>query len=95
MDKKKLKNCNKGEAENGSLSDIIKRIICPLVPVVSAFCGYLLSQNIWTLMNQTTSVTEVFKFICSVIFFAIPSIVIFIETRKLNPIIKITIKENK
>ena len=75
------------------IPDALKRITCLLLPVISAFGGYFLSPRIWILLNKNTAVPEIFRFICTVVAFLIPSLIIFIETRKLNPIIKIAIKD--
>ena len=95
MDNKELeiekpKISTKAEIING-----IKHILCLLLPVIFAFGGYFLSPVLWTLLNKTGLIPECFKFICAIISFLLPSIFIFIETRKLNPIIKITITEKK
>lgn len=77
------------------LINSVKHILCLILPVAFAFGGYFLSPVLWTLLNKTGIIPEYFKFICAIISFLLPSIFIFIETRKLNPIIKITITEKK
>lgn len=71
----------------------LKRLIhtlCLLLPIACAFLGYFLCEPIFSILLQKKT-TELMKFLCSVIFFAIPSILIFIFTRKENPIMKIGI----
>ena len=71
--------------------DAIKRLICLILPVIFAFLGYFVSPFIWSLLNKSGNAPEYFKLICSLVLFIFPASVIFVETRKLNPIIKITI----
>lgn len=71
----------------------LKRLLhtlCLIIPIAMAFLGYYLSDSIWHLFSQKKT-TELIKFICSVVFFAIPTIIIFILSRKETPIIKISI----
>ena len=75
------------------ITDYIIRILCLILPVIFAFIGYFSAPYIWTLLNKSGNSPEYFKLICSIISFGIPGSIIFAETRKLNPIIKITIKD--
>lgn len=71
----------------------ILRTLCLLIPIAGAFAGYFFAPEIWNLFSQKKA-TELFRFICSIAFFAIPTIVIFIITRKFNPVMKIEVKNN-
>ena len=73
----------------------LKRIICLITPVAFAYLGYFTSPFIWELLNKGNNVPEGARFAISVIFFLIPTTFIFIDSRKLNPIIKITITDKK
>lgn len=71
----------------------LKRLIhclCLIIPIAMAFAGYYIAEPLWDLFSQKKT-TELFKFICSIVSFIIPSIIIFIISRKENPIIKIGI----
>lgn len=71
----------------------LKRLIhtlCLIIPIGMAFAGYFLATPIWNLFFEKKT-TELFKFICSIVFFIIPAIIIFIVTRNENPIMKIKI----
>lgn len=73
----------------------LKRLIhtlCLLVPIGMAFAGYFIAPHLWNLFSEKKT-TELFKFICSVVAFGIPAIVIFIISRKENPIMKIRISD--
>lgn len=71
----------------------ILRTLCLLIPIAGAFAGYFFAPAIWNLFSQKKA-TELLRFICSIAFFAIPTIVIFILTRKFNPVMKIEVKNN-
>ena len=73
--------------------EMIKHIICLILPVFFAFFGYLISPFLWMLLNKSGIAPEGFKFASAILFFLIPDSIIFIETRTLNPIINITIKD--
>lgn len=72
---------------------IILHTLCLILPVAAAFIGYFLAPVIWNLFFQKKT-TELICFICSIVFFIITSVVIFILTRKLNPVMNIEIKNN-
>lgn len=63
-----------------------KAILCLVLPIAAAFAGYFLSPYIWNIFSQKKT-TELFRFICSIVFFIIPALIIFISTRKSNSII--------
>lgn len=69
----------------------ILHILCLFIPIAAAFSGYYLATPLWSLFSQSTTVPEYFKFISSLVIFAIPTILIFILTRKENPIMRISI----
>ena len=69
------------------------RILCLLLPIIFAFGGYFLAPCLWTLLNHNCTAPEYFRFICAIVLFLLPTSIIFVETRKLNPIIKITITD--
>ena len=70
----------------------IVNILCLITPVVFAFLGYFLSPLIYSvLFNENLLVSEIFKFICSLTFFAISSLVIYLKSRNTNPYIKIRV----
>lgn len=76
-----------------SLSEIIIHILCLLLPIAAAFTGYFLSDFIWNIFSQKKT-TELFKFLCSIVFFLIPTIIIFIKTRNANPIMKMQFSDS-
>lgn len=77
----------------GKIISGIVRLLCLLLPIGFAFAGYFLAPSIWNLFNKETEITECFHFVCAIIFFIVPVVIIFISTRKLNPMIKITLKK--
>ena len=89
------KEKNNYKTERNTIIEMIKHIVCLILPVIFAFGGYFLAPHLWILLNKEGTATEIFRFVCSIIFFLIPASIIFIETRTLNPIINITIKDNK
>lgn len=93
IEKDKQENKNTKIIKNNKAPNIILRILCLLLPVIFAFGGYFLAPGIWILLNNNTPVPEHFRFASSIIFFLIPSTIIFLHTRKLNPTINITIKD--
>lgn len=72
---------------------IIIHTLCLILPVAAAFAGYFLAPAIWNFFSKEKA-TELFKFICSIAFFLIPTLIIFILTRKSNPVMNIEIKNN-
>lgn len=75
-----LPNENK---QKESFIRIILRFLCLLLPIAAAFAGYFLAPSIFNIFTQKKT-TELFKFLCSIVFFAIPTIVIFFTVRKLR-----------
>lgn len=75
-----LPNENK---QKESFIRIILRFLCLLLPIAAAFAGYFLAPSIFSIFTQKKT-TELFKFLCSIVFFAIPTIVIFFTVRKLR-----------
>ncbi|MCR5284489.1 MAG: hypothetical protein K6D95_02725 [Treponema sp.] len=63
-----------------------------ILPIIMAFLGYYSSTPLWELLKKEKAVPEVFKFFCTAALFLITSIIIFIITRKSNPVMKITLK---
>lgn len=68
----------------------IIHLLCFLLPVVSAFAGCFISPFIWSLFSEKNT-PEWFKFIITLIFFAIPVVIIFVKTRNANPVMKIRV----
>lgn len=72
----------------------IINLICFVTPVITAFAGCLLSPIIWSIFSKK-EVPEFFKFGCSIVFFVIPVVIIFVKTRNANPIMKIRVLDEK
>lgn len=68
--------------------------LCLILPIAAAFAGYFLSPFLWSRLNKNET-PELFKFGISLLFFLIPTIVIFATTRKSDSIIKIRIITDK
>ncbi len=66
--------------------------LCLLLPIGMAFLGYFIASPLWNVFTAKKT-TELFKFICSVVFFGIPAIIIFIISRKESPVMKMRISE--
>ena len=69
--------------------------LCLLFPIASAFAGWLFSKPIWKVFSENKTVPELFKFGTAVIFFSAAASIVFIKTRKINPIMKIGIFSGK
>lgn len=69
-------------------------IICFLSPVAATFIGFSFSEPLWAKITAR-SCPEVFKFLFSLLFFIVVSIIIFLKTRNTNPTMKMEIEENK
>lgn len=67
-------------------------IICFVTPVITAFLGYFLSYPVWNHFSQK-EIPEIFKFAFSVVFFAIPIVIIFVKTRNTNPTMRIRVSD--
>lgn len=72
-------------------SQRIKDTLCLFLPIAAAFAGCLLTDPVWNLFIKNKTAPELLKFGAAVICFAIASTIIFILTRKINPIMKIGI----
>lgn len=70
----------------------IINILCLITPVAFAFLGFFVSPWIYAFFSKTESQpSELFKFIVSLVFFAISALIIFLKTRNTNPYIKIRV----
>ena len=65
--------------------------LCLIVPIISAFAGYFLCPVIF----EKRPLSETVKFITTMVFFAIPAVIIFIASRGTNPIMKISVTDEK
>ena len=74
---------------------IIKDTLCLFFPIASAFTGCLLTDPVWNILVKNKTAPELLKFGAAVVSFAISSGIVFILTRKINPIIKIGIFNDK
>ena len=70
---------------------IFKDTLCLFFPIAAAFSGCLLTDPIWNHFNKNKTAPELLKFGAAVILFAAASSIVFIITRKINPIMKIGI----
>lgn len=81
--------------ENNSKSSFFENLIhifCLIFPVAFTFLGFFLSEWIWTvILKQENLPTEVVKFIISVIFFAVSSLIVFVTTRNTKYMIKLRV----
>lgn len=81
--------------ENNSKNSFFENLIhifCLIFPVAFTFLGFFLSEWIWTvLLKQENLPTEVVKFIISVIFFAVSSLIVFVTTRNTKYMIKLRV----
>ena len=69
----------------------IKDTLCLFFPIASAFAGCFLTNPIWNLFVKNKTAPELLKFGAALLFFAVSSSIVFILTRKINPIMKIGI----
>ena len=74
-----------------TISQIIKDTLCLFFPIAAAFAGCLLTEPVWNFFNKNKTAPELLKFGAAVILFAAASSIVFILTRKINPIMKIGI----
>lgn len=72
--------------------------LCLIIPIISAFAGYFLSPFIYTAIFKqdgelldARKIPEIAKFLITLIFFIIPSVVIFVKSRNTNPIMRIRV----
>jgi len=77
---------------NKSIAKNIIHILCLILPVAFTFLGYFVSDFIWNniLQNQNEP-TEIFKFIVSICFFCVSSLIVFVTTRNTEHIINIRV----
>lgn len=68
--------------------------LCLLIPIAAAFTGNALSDKIMQCLKNAPA-TEIQKFIITLVFFLIPSAVIFVKSRNTNPIMKIRVSSKK
>ena len=69
----------------------IKDTLCLFFPIAAAFAGSLLTDPVWDIFVKNETAPELLKFGAAVLFFAVSSCIVFIITRKINPIMKIGI----
>ncbi len=69
----------------------IKDTLCLFFPIAAAFAGCLLTDPVWDIFVKNETAPELLKFGAAVLFFAVSSCIVFIITRKINPIMKIGI----
>ena len=79
----------------------IGHTLCLLIPIASAFAGYYLSPAITAFLagselSDGYNPPEAAKFAITLVFFAVPSLIIFVKSRNTNPIMQIRVssKEN-
>ena len=69
----------------------LKDTLCLFFPIAAAFAGCFLTDPIWNHFNKNETAPELLKFGAAVISFVAASSIVFIITRKINPIMKIGI----
>ena len=69
----------------------IGRILCLFIPIGAAFGGYFASPLLWALLSEKAETPEFFKFLMSIVLFALAVLIIFFKTRNTNPIMKIRV----
>lgn len=67
----------------------ILHTLCLFLPILTSFGMYFLSSPLWNFFNKTMAAPEIYKFLCTAIVFLISSLIVFLATRKINPIMKI------
>ena len=75
----------------------LKRILhttCLFLPICAAFAGYFISKPLGNMIFKDV-IPEIFKFGVTIFCFAVTTTIIFIATRKENPIMKIMILNKK
>lgn len=73
----------------------ILHTLCLILPIIAAFTGYILSNPIAKNILKMEEASETCKFIISLLAFLISSLIIFIGTRRENPVMNIRILANK
>ena len=69
----------------------IKDTLCLFFPIAAAFAGCFLTDPIWNIFCKNKTAPELLKFGAALLCFALSSSIVFILTRKINPIMKIGI----
>lgn len=67
----------------------ILHTLCLFLPILASFGMYFLSSPVWKIFNKKMAAPEIYKFLCTAIVFLISSLIVFLATRKINPIMKI------
>lgn len=73
--------------ETNTPAEKVLHIICLLIPIITSFLGYFISIPLWKLISKQESQSNIFSFFVVIVFFSIPSIVIFIRTRNIDSMI--------
>lgn len=68
--------------------------LCLIIPILSTFAGWYFAPELYGKISANEA-TETVKFISALIFFFIPTLVIFIFSRGTNPIMKISVKSQE
>lgn len=69
----------------------IKDTLCLFFPIFMAFAGCFLADPFWKMVTKKETAPELFKFGAALFLFIITAVIVFIITRKINPIMKIGI----
>lgn len=69
----------------------IGHTLCLIIPIIAAFAGWYFAPSLYSKISDE-KITESVKFIFSLFFFALPTLIIFIFSRGTNPIMKISVK---
>ena len=69
----------------------LKDTLCLFFPIAAAFAACILTDPVWKLFFKNKTAPELVKFGAALLFFALSSAIVFIITRKINPIMKIGI----
>ena len=69
----------------------IGHTLCLIIPIIMAFAGWYFAPELYKKISDR-EVTEGAKFTTSLIFFFVPTLIIFICSRDTNPIMKIIVK---
>jgi len=73
----------------------IKDTLCLFFPIAAAFAGCFLTEPVLHFFAPEKKAPELLKFGAAIVLFLITSGIIFIKTRKINPIMKIGIFSGK
>ena len=69
----------------------IKDTLCLFFPILMAFAGCFLTDPVWKLFTKKETAPELLKFGAALFLFILSSVIVFVITRKINPIMKIGI----